>query len=379
MFYISIVLISFLLYGNALDGHWRWDDTQALRQIFQYGSIASFIDADVYNQYSIINLFPWLLLSKEIDLLLFGPEPFWFYLHQHLSITIAGIFLFAVGRQWMETRFAFVATVLFLCGPPLAYASEQFMTRHYVEGLIFALISLYAFTRCVENFSRRNWVVSIFFYTLAVTCKEVYVPLVLLFPFIPRGSIRVRIRLVIPIIAIAFLYVFWRMYMLVSLFGGYAESLQIDFQFLLAIADSFLNIPSLLFPDFYWLAILLCLAVLLSGIVIGKANSVLFLYVAALVLTPLAPLVVSSGLTAPDRYFIVPLAGLSFVIPYFVTRFLDASRKIKKTSRVSAIAVLLILVFISLYNGRQYLWRDIMPWAREFDIVAEFLHRLEGE
>ena len=110
LYSFAIVLATYLLHGEGLDGNWRWDDTQIFRQIFQHGAIASIVNAAAYNHFSITNLFPWLLLSMELDMRLFGLEPTWFYLHQQIAIAVAGICLFLVGRQWMRPEFAFVAS-----------------------------------------------------------------------------------------------------------------------------------------------------------------------------------------------------------------------------------------------------------------------------
>ncbi len=88
-----------------------------------------------------------------------------------------------------------MAALLFPAGSPLAYISEQLMTRHCIEGLVLALMSLYMFTRCLNKPAIGAWAASVGCYLLAVTCKEVYVPLVLLLPFIPRGPVRARLRL----------------------------------------------------------------------------------------------------------------------------------------------------------------------------------------
>ena len=373
LLYVLIVMTSFLLHHGALDGHWRWDDTQALRQIFEYGSIASFVDTNIYNYYSTTNLFPWLLLSKEIDLWLFGPEPFWFYLHQFFAITIASICLYLVGKQWMRKEFSFLAAILFLSGPPLTDVSEQLMTRHYIEGLVFALISLYTFTRSIESSNKLYLTVSVVCYALAVTGKEVYVPLVLLLPFIPKGSFEARIRLVLPFVVLAVLYVFWREYMLINLLGGHAGSYSVDLKFLIAVVSDFINIPNLLFPNFLWISVLLCVVIVLSGIIASRANSVLFLYVAALIMAPLIPLVAMPGLNEPDRYFLVPWVGISFMIPYCAEKIFDTTNKFEKPIKGLTVIALVMLVSISIFNSRERLIQDLGPWTNEFDTFAEFL------
>ena len=90
-------------------------------------------------------------------------------------------------------------------------------------------------------------------------------------------------------------------------------------------------------------------------------------------LVPLAPLVVVPGITEPDRYLLVPWAGLSFALPYLFARFCDATVISWWAPKVAGIFALIALVCISLYNSRQYLIRVINPVAREFDAHAKFL------
>ncbi len=378
LYLVSIILVSIFLYSGGLDGHWRWDDPQILRQILEHGAFASFVEPGTYIQYQRGQLTPWLLFSIQLDWWLFGPEPFGFYLHQLFSLTIAALLVFVVSKQWMESTLSCVAAILFLIGSPLVYISEQLMTRHYIEGLVFALISLYMFTRCLDKPSVGNWTASVTCYLLAVTCKEVYVPLLLLLPIIPRNSVRERLRLLPPFVAIAVFYTFWRIYMLDSLVGGYDGAFSVDLlQFALAVVTAFLNIPKLLFPTFFPIPILLCLAVVLSGVIVGRANSLRLLYFTGLMLAPLAPLVIVPGLVAPDRYFLVPWTGLSFMIPYLVSKSIAGSSvpnpaKALATKVLSG-SVLIALVSISLYDSRQHLAQRVAPAAAQWDAHARFL------
>lgn len=378
MYLAAIVLVAVLFHSGGLDGDWRWDDPQILRQIIEQGAFASFVEPSAYIQYQRGQLTPWLLLSFQLDWWLFGPEPFGFYLHQLIALTLAALLVFAVGRQWMGPALSCAAAMLFLAGSPLAYISEQLMTRHYIEGLVFTLISLHMFTRCLDRPSIGRWTISVICYLLAVTCKEVYVPLVLLLPFVPRGSVNARLRLLLPFVVVAVLYTFWRVYMLDSLIGGYEGAFAVDLlQFALAVAVAFLNIPELLFPAFFPISILLCLAVVLSGVLVGRVNSLRLLYFAGVVLAPLVPLVIVPGLVAPDRYFLVPWTGLSFMIPYLVSNSV-AGIGVPTPANATAIkllsgSALIVFMSISLYGSRLHLVERIVPAAAQWDAHARFL------
>ena len=56
---------------------------------------------------------------------------------------------------------------------------------------------------------------------MATTCKEVYVPLLLILPFIPAGNLRVRLIASPPYLTVAVLYTAWRYIVLGQFIGGY--------------------------------------------------------------------------------------------------------------------------------------------------------------
>jgi len=90
------------------------------------------------------------------------------------------------------------------------------MTRHYIEGLIFALISIYLFMKAQEKDDVNFFYGSAFFYFLACLAKEVYVPLIVIMAAFPPPMIRSRLKSLYPLVVVAVGYTLWRFYMLNS-------------------------------------------------------------------------------------------------------------------------------------------------------------------
>ena len=95
------------------------------------------------------------------------------------------------------------------------------MTRHYVEGLLFALVALYLFLISVREEKRYTLIFGAIFYFLAMASKEVFVPLAVLFIFWPEGSLKKRLFASIPYFSALFLYILWRDFMIGLMGGGY--------------------------------------------------------------------------------------------------------------------------------------------------------------
>ena len=75
------------------------------------------------------------------------------------------------------------------------------MTRHYLEGMLFALLAILAFVHAQRRQSMPWAFAGALAYALAVTAKEIYVPLVLVVLVIPPvNNLVARVRLASPFI-----------------------------------------------------------------------------------------------------------------------------------------------------------------------------------
>lgn len=391
---VALLLLAFVLVVNAgvLGANWRWDDTQILLHSHQYAFWQNFLVPEVWQEYSPANLTPWLVFSFEVDLVLFGLTPTAFYVHQLLAIAAAALMLFLCLTLWCRPVFAAAGAVLFITGLPTMLIAEQLMTRHYIEGLVFALISVYAFVLYLRKGKLWLWVIALVMYGLAITAKEIYVPLPALLVVLPDADWRRRIQASLPFFVLTLLYALWRGYMLGSFSGGYVDSNEyLSVQILRDVVTSFGTFPALLAGAWWPVFTVVIVSLWLAYGVRERRLPWRALIIAALVLLPLVPLVSSPGIMIADRYLLLPWALLSFSVAWCVDRVAVAvdwrrlnvaesgSRRWQGRA-VGAVApwvVLPLIVLITLSHAVP-VRRTVMAVGTEFDVQADFLWRNEN-
>lgn len=87
-----LLALAVLLNMGVLSAGWRWDDPSILLHAHQFSIIQDVLDPAVWQQFSPANLTPLLILSLEIDLILAGLSPWFFYLHQLMLLAAAAFF-----------------------------------------------------------------------------------------------------------------------------------------------------------------------------------------------------------------------------------------------------------------------------------------------
>jgi hypothetical protein len=212
-----------MLYHSAITGWWRWDDTQILKHVIEYSIWKDFLVPSVWQRLSSANFTPWVCLSFDLDLQFFGLNPTAFYVHHIFVLWLVGLATFFFLRLWLTRLWAILGSFLFLCGAPVATVSQQLMTRHYVEGLLFSVLALYFYIYSVrENSQYLSWAGALS-YLIAMSAKEVFVPLIAILPFLPEGDLRSRWKAFYPFILMVVAYALWRHYMIGSALGSYGH------------------------------------------------------------------------------------------------------------------------------------------------------------
>lgn len=318
---LLLLALVLLLNADVFGANWRWDDTQILLHAHQYSIWQDFLTPEVWQQYSPANLTPWLIFSFEVDLALFGLTPAAFYLHQLLAIAAAALMLCLCLKLWCRPFFAVTGAVLFIAGLPTMLVAEQLMTRHYIEGLVFALISVYAFVLYLRGGQLRFLLVALAMYGLAIMAKEIYVPLPALLVILPEANWRRRIQASLAFFVLTLLYAVWRGYMLGSFSGGYVDSTEyLSAAVVREVMASFATFPALLAGALGPVLAVLVVGLWLAYGVQQRRLPWRALIVAALVLLPMVPLVRSPGIAIADRYLLLPWALLSFSLVWCADR-----------------------------------------------------------
>ena len=224
-----LALLVFVLHGTALQGNWRWDDGTHLFNSTQYTPWSVFLNPEVTRAVSGNQFAPWNLFVYQVNSALFGMDPRAFYLHHLLSLAAAAFALYVLMRQWFPAWRAMLAAALLVVGAPAFHMAQQLMVGHYLDGLTFACLALWAQLRAVERRQWRwAWLAAVL-YLLSTLCKEVYVPWIALALFMPLGATVApmpwmqRWRYALPALAVALGYAAVRV-LVFSGAGGYHPS-----------------------------------------------------------------------------------------------------------------------------------------------------------
>jgi hypothetical protein len=181
----TLCLLSFALHSSALQGYWRWDDGLHLFNVSMYSPWSVFFDPQVTRVASGNQVAPWNLFMYQVNHALFGLDPFPYYLHHLLSLAGAAGGLYLLLRHWLGRWQALLPAALLLLGAPSAHMAQQLMVGHYLDGLLFACLGLWAYVHAVQRAQWRWALLAAAFYLLSALCKEIYVPWVALTLLLP--------------------------------------------------------------------------------------------------------------------------------------------------------------------------------------------------
>ncbi len=376
LYTLFLVVLAFgvvAVLADIWNANWRWDDTQILLFALQHGPGEYFFRPEVWRTLTAANLTPWLSLSYDIDAALFSLRPLPFYLHQLLAVLAVAAALFYCLRLWTRPGAALLGCLLFLVGAPALSITQALANRHYVEGALFCLLALSLFVRHLRDPDRRLLAGGAVLYLLSVTAKEVYVPLVVLLPFLPEGHWRHRLRASLPFIAIAGLYTLWRGYMLGSFGGGYATTGSLfSLQFMVDALATYLSFPELLAGVGWPLAVVVYLALLTIYLWDRRRVPYVLILTAALVLAPLAPLAQTPGIPVADRYLFLPWIAFSFSVAYLLDRVLG--RWPLAGAPQTGSAMVIVTIFVSLLGSQGWrVFNEFSELGADFDAQAAFV------
>ncbi len=245
----ALIAALLLLYHQVLRLWWTHDDVFVLHFLSAHRPWQYCLEPRVWRQLPMRMLTPLLFLSTHLDLALFGPDPRAQYAHQLAAAALAFLAFHAMLRLWLPPVTAALGTGIALAGAPAASLMPLPSTRHYLEGLLLAALSIILFVRALrrpggewrERRERREaerpwpWsgrvrrralalCLSALCFLAASLEKEVFVPLVLFYPWLAPGGLGRRLRLSAPHLGAFLFYLGWRLYMLGTLGGGYGWS-----------------------------------------------------------------------------------------------------------------------------------------------------------
>lgn len=380
--FVFLALVTLGLHHSALNGFWRFDDGAHLLFAATYAPWQYFFLPSITILQSYANVAPYNAFFYDINLALFGMVPRWHYAHQIALLGCVAFATYRLVRLWQEPLIALMAALLFLAGLPTLYVAQQLMTGHYATGLLFTVLSLHCYTLSVRDGRFGMSLLGAGLYFLATTCKEVFVPLMLLLPFLPVGRLSERVKAMLPYIAVAIGYTAWRYAILGRLVGGY---INVDMSHDEQLRQLF-NIPLLLIGWAHSESSILSLTGQ-RGIKLAAFGGVVFIGFMAsyrrrlswafilsaftLLLLPLVPLTRFPGLNFADRYLFLVWWACAIFLAVLVSGF--------KSSRVERVLRLICFVFFVgvMLQAQRHEYRRIAPQLAMQDTLYRVA--LQGE
>lgn len=210
-----ILIMLWLFIGGCyypVESWWLEDDPIFLQGIARYGVLAHFYRSEVWQDLMPYHLMPWVILSFGIDWQLFGFNSIGYYWHHLISFTIVITIAFLLLRQFFPRWICATVLTVFILSQPTGYALQLLMVRHYIEGLGLSLFSIYLYLKAIRTQQFRWAYLGSLCYLGATTAKEIYVPLLIVLPLLGEG--RQRYKMLLPFVAVALGYIFWRFQML---------------------------------------------------------------------------------------------------------------------------------------------------------------------
>lgn len=221
----ALAIAAWLLYHRVLRLWWMYDDFYHFRHLITGRPWWYLFDVSEFRRLDSKVLTPLFFLSVDVDRRLFGLDPYSFYLHELLSVSLCTAAIYGTLRIWLRRLWAAVGAWVFLVGPVTSSLALLIFHRHYVEVIILGSLAIMAWVGALRSTGRRVWtlaLLSAMFYFAASMAKEIAVPLVVLLPLLPEpDKDRQRLRLIVPHAVMLAVYLVIRYEVLGTLMGGY--------------------------------------------------------------------------------------------------------------------------------------------------------------
>lgn len=309
---VILMAVTLAAHGESLKGTWRWDDGAHLSFVTGLSPWQYFFIPKVAQAFSPANVSPWSALFYDLNLKLFGLNAAGHYAHILAVIAFGAILFYAVLREWLPPLPSMVGAAALLLGKPTVHIAAGLMHGHYATGFAFTMLAILGWTKFIKGGNKYWLATSVAAYFLATICKEVYVPLVVLLPFLPTGTIKQKLRALLPFIIVAAFYTGWRYWLLGKLWGGYDQGIFSPYDATRQMA----RIPGILIGTGYFSAVFLIVVVALTllSAMMRRLNWMLIVVALCVVTLPLIPLTAFPGINGPDRYLFATWIAFSALL-----------------------------------------------------------------
>ncbi len=359
-----LILITFFfcifagLFWNA-PNWWSADDPQILKHAITFHWSEFFFSPSAWKTLSPSNLTPWISASFKADYILFGLQPLPFYIHQWLSAGVALVLFYMACRRWFPPFASGAAVACLMLSRPILEAGLLLMVRHYIEGLAFSLAAVLCFLHGSKH--RLLKYAAGFFFMLACTAKEIFVPLPLVLLLLPTAHIKTRISEAWPMLLVLPAYTFWRLWMLQG-FGGYGFA--VGWHDILRLPEIVLNLIG--FGSLWQYGVIA--AVLAVWLMNSSWQWKLF--ICLLLGAVIAPIMPVAGFMT-ERYVLLPALLTGILVGWAVTQALQwGIGSLKGCLLLTAGMILLV----SLWWGNLVHWqKNVRGTLNQMQVEGEYL------
>ncbi|MFQ5900619.1 MAG: tetratricopeptide repeat protein [Thermodesulfobacteriota bacterium] len=412
---ITIILISFTSYWNALSNDFVWDDTalivenKAIRSlsITQLGEF--FTGSEVYNTAKGEVYRPLYVLSYAIDYKFFELEPIGYHvinvtlhaLNSVMVFLVASLFFNRLEDKKQEAIYyspALMAALIFATHPIHTESVAWVKGRDDLLAMFFMLSAFYLWIKSTLNSrpSTLNYLLSLLFYTLALLSKEMAItlPLILiLYDYLLKDRSKVKGKNLIdlwrhiPYWIVTFLYLGIRTLILNQvaqqggyLGGGFSPAMYtmtkgIAYYIKLLIMPINLSADYLTFPisrTMDWQVILslsILLAILVAAMVSYRYSrmvtfGILWFFITILPVSNIIPLRIAIA----ERFLYIPSIGFCLLLGAGLKWGLETWPAVKRPVFVLFIAI--IVLYSSGTIARNRVWRnEYVLWS---DVVRRY-------
>jgi hypothetical protein len=290
--YFLFGLIILLFYWPLRRAGFIVDDPQYIWFSTKNSIYKILFDPLTYMYLSFANFTPLLGLTLKIDSYLFKGDPLGYNLHSFLSLFLTSSMLYMFLRCYTSRIIALCGGILFIISPATVAVASWFSARHYMEGMFWALLSLYL----IEKTTNEKILLSTFgaiTYFIASLYKEIYVVLPAIAFLLARGNIQKRFIRTLPLWLVLLVYVPYRLYMLGGGIGGYRTSV-FSFKGLIQNLISLPEITMIMLFDKFWYIFILFI---LSMIFLLKKKFIKYTNIFIIYLVLLIPIATLSEMT----------------------------------------------------------------------------------
>jgi protein O-mannosyl-transferase len=217
--YFIIVILGFILYGNTIKHDFALDDKRLIleNKSVQKGKFGELVTHGTFYGFNEDNSGAYRPLSMVYYSVMYKigkGKPYAFHLMNVLLYIFASLLLFEIFKLIFDKQNVFLSlagVAFFLVHPIHTEVVANVKSADEILCLLFALSSVFYWIRYLKNNVRKNFILSVLFYSLSLLSKETAVALIpvfagLVFIFFPQRLRRlIKPLLFFPLIIVCYL------------------------------------------------------------------------------------------------------------------------------------------------------------------------------